>query len=132
MGPPRGASRATLALLLLIALSAALAPGRAAATGVFEVRRKFPRHAGSGPGGGKHLAGLRAHDARRHGRSLAAAVDLPLGGNGLPTETGLYFTQIGIGTPAKSYYVQVDTGSDILWVNCVSCDTCPRKSGLGS
>ena len=43
----------------------------------------------------------------------------------------LYFTQIGIGTPAKSYYVQVDTGSDILWVNCVSCDTCPRKSGLG-
>ncbi|KAI4981247.1 hypothetical protein ZWY2020_021732, partial [Hordeum vulgare] len=43
----------------------------------------------------------------------------------------LYFTQIGIGTPAKSYYVQVDTGSDILWVNCVFCDTCPRKSGLG-
>ncbi|KAF7097172.1 hypothetical protein CFC21_099020, partial [Triticum aestivum] len=27
MGPPRGASRATLALLLLLALSAALAPG---------------------------------------------------------------------------------------------------------
>ncbi|KAI4967340.1 hypothetical protein ZWY2020_028346 [Hordeum vulgare] len=121
MGPPRGR------LALLLALSAALAPGRAAATGVFEVRRKFPRHDGSG----KHLANLRAHDARRHGRSLAAAVDLPLGGNGLPTETGLYFTQIGIGTPAKSYYVQVDTGSDILWVNCVFCDTCPRKSGLG-
>jgi len=56
---------------------------------------------------------------------------LPLGGNGLPTETGLYFTEIGIGSPAKSYYVQVDTGSDILWVNCISCDTCPRKSGLG-
>jgi hypothetical protein len=43
----------------------------------------------------------------------------------------LYFTEIGIGTPAKSFYVQVDTGSDLLWVNCVSCDTCPRKSGLG-
>ncbi|KAE8805705.1 putative LRR receptor-like serine/threonine-protein kinase [Hordeum vulgare] len=123
MVPPRG----RLALLLLLALSAALAPGRAAATGVFEVRRKFPRHDGSG----KHLANLRAHDARRHGRSLAAAVDLPLGGNALPYETGLYFTQIGIGTPAKSYYVQVDTSSDIFWVNCVFCDTCPRKSGLG-
>ncbi|KAI4971172.1 hypothetical protein ZWY2020_002086 [Hordeum vulgare] len=110
MGPPRG----RLALLLL-ALSAALAPGRAAATGVFEVRCKFPRHDGSG----KHLANLRAHDARRHGRSLTA------------TCCRLYFTQIGIGTPAKSYYVQVDTGSDILWVNCVFCDTCPRKSGLG-
>jgi hypothetical protein len=43
----------------------------------------------------------------------------------------LYFTRIGIGTPAKRYYVQVDTGSDILWVNCVSCDGCPRKSNLG-
>ena len=90
MEPPRGASRAPLALilLLLLALTAALAPGRAAATGVFEVRRKFPRHHGGGAGGGKHLADLREHDARRHGRSLAAAVDLPLGGNGLPTETG--------------------------------------------
>ncbi|XP_044975659.1 transcription factor bHLH93-like [Hordeum vulgare subsp. vulgare] len=64
MGPPRG----RLALLLLLALSAVLAPGRAAATGVFEVRRKFLRHDGSG----QHLANLRAHDARRHGRSLSA------------------------------------------------------------
>ncbi|KAI4977151.1 hypothetical protein ZWY2020_050961 [Hordeum vulgare] len=64
MGPPRG----HLALLLLLALSTALAPGQAAATGVFEVRRKFLRHDGSG----KHLANLRAHDVRRHGRSLGA------------------------------------------------------------
>ncbi|KAE8778555.1 transcription factor bHLH93-like [Hordeum vulgare] len=66
MGPPRG--RLALLLLLLLALSAVLAPGRAAATGVFEVRRKFLRHDGSG----QHLANLRAHDARRHGRSLSA------------------------------------------------------------
>ena len=43
----------------------------------------------------------------------------------------LYFTEIKLGTPPKRYYVQVDTGSDILWVNCISCDRCPRKSGLG-
>lgn len=133
MEPFRGttslASRIPMLLLLFAALSA-LAPGRAAATGVFEVRRKFPRHDGRGAGGDEHLARLREHDGRRHGRRLAS-VDLPLGGNGLPTETGLYFTEIGIGSPAKSYYVQVDTGSDILWVNCISCDTCPRKSGLG-
>jgi hypothetical protein len=43
----------------------------------------------------------------------------------------LYFTELGIGTPAKSYYVDVDTGSDILWVNGISCHNCPRKSGLG-
>ncbi|CAM0945986.1 unnamed protein product [Alopecurus aequalis] len=132
MEPFRATSRASftpMLLLLFVALSA-LAPGRAAATGVFEVRRKFPRYVGGGTGGDEHLAALREHDGRRHGRRLAA-VDLPLGGNGLPTETGLYFTEIGIGAPVKSYYVQVDTGSDILWVNCISCDTCPRKSGLG-
>ena len=43
----------------------------------------------------------------------------------------LYYTRIEIGTPPKQYHVQVDTGSDILWVNCISCDKCPRKSGLG-
>jgi hypothetical protein len=27
--------------------------------------------------------------------------------------------------------VQVDTGSDVLWVNCINCDGCPATSGLG-
>lgn len=43
----------------------------------------------------------------------------------------LYFTELRIGTPPKSYHVQVDTGSDLLWINCVGCQTCPRKSDLG-
>jgi hypothetical protein len=74
-------SRASAFLVtLLLAL-----PALASATGVFPVRRKFPRHAGGAEEG--HLAALRRHDARRHGRRLGA-VDLPLGGIGLPTETG--------------------------------------------
>ncbi|KAH9610597.1 hypothetical protein KSS87_009842 [Heliosperma pusillum] len=73
---------------------------------------------------------LRAHDRRRHGR-LLATLDLPLGGNGQPSDTGLYFTKVQLGNPAMDYHVQVDTGSDILWVNCAGCDNCPKKSGLG-
>lgn len=48
---------------------------------VFNVRRKF---------GGREslLSSSRAHDVRRHGRILSA-VDLPLGGNGHPSGTGL-------------------------------------------
>ncbi|KVI04435.1 hypothetical protein Ccrd_017252, partial [Cynara cardunculus var. scolymus] len=38
---------------------------------------------------------------------------------------------IRIGTPPKDYHVQVDTGSDLLWVNCVGCQKCPKKSDLG-
>ncbi|XP_062225359.1 aspartic proteinase 36-like isoform X2 [Phragmites australis] len=116
-----------LAAALLAAAAAASSAFRAEATGVFQVRRKFP--AGGGGSGG-NVSALRAHDSNRHGR-LLAAVDLPLGGLGLPNDAGLYYTEIRIGTPPKRYYVQVDTGSDILWVNCISCDRCPRKSGLG-
>ncbi|XP_057424436.1 aspartic proteinase 36-like [Lotus japonicus] len=76
------------------------------------------------------LTGIKAHDSSRRGRILSA-VDFNLGGNGLPTVTGLYFTKIGLGSPSKDYYVQVDTGSDILWVNCVECTRCPRKSDIG-
>nr|CAB3484158.1 unnamed protein product [Digitaria exilis]CAB3486685.1 unnamed protein product [Digitaria exilis] len=117
------------ALLLAVLLLAAAAPGATAAPGggVFQVRRKFPA---GGDASGGNISAFRAHDGRRHGRLLAAA-ELPLGGLGLPTDTGLYFTDIKLGTPPKRFYVQVDTGSDILWVNCISCDQCPRKSGLG-
>ncbi|XP_050363398.1 aspartic proteinase 36-like [Argentina anserina] len=97
---------------------------------VFPVSHKF-----QGLRGRWSLTDLKAHDARRHGRNLltvsSSAVDLELGGNGHPSETGLYFAKLGIGTPAKDYYVQVDTGSDILWVNCIECATCPKKSDIG-
>ncbi|XP_019104419.1 aspartic proteinase 36 isoform X2 [Beta vulgaris subsp. vulgaris] len=76
------------------------------------------------------LKELRAHDVRRHGRMLAA-IDLPMGGNGKPSDAGLYFTKIQIGKPPKEYHVQIDTGSDVLWINCAGCDNCPKKSGLG-
>ncbi|XP_021734363.1 aspartic proteinase-like protein 2 [Chenopodium quinoa] len=89
----------------------------------FEVEHKFK-------GGNRTLKELRAHDVRRHGRMLDA-VDLPLGGNGQPSDAGLYFTKIKIGKPPKEYHVQIDTGSDVLWINCEGCEKCPKKSGLG-
>ncbi|KAG4925675.1 hypothetical protein JHK82_051499 [Glycine max] len=88
---------------------------------VFPVVRKF-----KGPV--ENLAAIKAHDAGRRGRFLSV-VDVALGGNGRPTSNGLYYTKIGLGP--KDYYVQVDTGSDTLWVNCVGCTACPKKSGLG-
>ena len=41
-----------------------------------------------------------------YGRMLAA-IDFQLGGNGLPTDTALYYTKLSIGTPPKDYYVQM-------------------------
>ncbi|XP_020219139.1 aspartic proteinase-like protein 2 [Cajanus cajan] len=90
---------------------------------VFPVERKF-----KGPI--KNLAAIKAHDAGRRGRFLSA-VDIPLGGNGRANSNGLYYTKVGLGSPPKDFYVQVDTGSDTLWVNCAGCTSCPKKSGLG-
>lgn len=58
---------------------------------VFQVKHKFR---GRGYGRGDSiLTAFKAHDDRRHGRMLAA-VDLPLGGNGSPTDTALVISSI--------------------------------------
>ncbi|KAG8654942.1 aspartic proteinase 36 isoform X1 [Manihot esculenta] len=105
-------------LLLLIFVS-----GVSASHGVFSVKYRYA-------GRERSLSDLKAHDDRRQLRILAG-VDLPLGGGGRPDGVGLYYAKIGIGTPSKDYYVQVDTGSDIMWVNCIQCIECPRTSSLG-
>ncbi|CAA2994292.1 aspartic ase 2 [Olea europaea subsp. europaea] len=92
---------------------------------VFKVQHKF----GGRGKGVEALRALKAHDSGRHGR-LLSAVDFQLGGNGKPTDAALYYTKISIGSPPNDYYVQVDTGSDILWVNCKDCDQCPTKTDL--
>ncbi|MFS7985097.1 putative aspartic peptidase A1 family, aspartic peptidase domain superfamily, xylanase inhibitor [Helianthus anomalus] len=42
----------------------------------------------------------------------------------------LYYTKGQFGSPAKDYYLQIDTGSDVLWVSCTPCDGCPTSSCL--
>lgn len=93
---------------------------------IFNVKHKY----GGRNGNGSILNDLKAHDNRRHSRMLTV-IDFKLGGNGLPTDAALYYTKISIGTPSRDFHVQVDTGSDILWVNCASCEGCPTKSDLG-
>ncbi|KAL3536393.1 hypothetical protein ACH5RR_004854 [Cinchona calisaya] len=117
-------------LLGLSVIVALLCCSRGVATGnlVFQVQHRYGgiRHGGSR----STLRAFKAHDAHRHQRKLAA-LDFPLGGNGQVTGSGLYFTKLAIGTPPKDFYVQVDTGSDILWVNGADCENCPKKSTLG-
>ncbi|XP_057960264.1 aspartic proteinase 36 [Malania oleifera] len=113
-------------ILLLIATNTTTAASGAtnvSANGVIRVKNKFA-------GRERSLDALKAHDSRRQLRFLGG-VDLPLGGSGRPDAVGLYFAKIGIGTPSNNYYVQVDTGSDIIWVNCIQCSDCPKKGSLG-
>ncbi|XP_019452715.1 PREDICTED: aspartic proteinase-like protein 2 isoform X2 [Lupinus angustifolius] len=49
---------------------------------------------------------------------------------GRSVKVWLYYTTVHLGSPPREFHVDIDTGSDIPWVNCVSCKGCPQTSGL--
>lgn len=47
--------------------------------------------------------------------------------SGLAFGTGEYFAILGIGTPKRTTYLVVDTGSDITWLQCAPCTNCYKQ-----
>ncbi|KAL0410004.1 UNVERIFIED_CONTAM: Aspartic proteinase-like protein 2 [Sesamum latifolium] len=78
---------------------------------------------------------VKTRDRARHARMLQSfsggIVDFPVLGTSDPYVVGLYFTKVRLGSPPREFNVQIDTGSDILWVTCSPCNNCPQSSGLG-
>ncbi|XP_061361836.1 aspartic proteinase 36-like [Gastrolobium bilobum] len=92
-----------------------------------KLERAFPSNHGV------ELSELRAWDTVRHRRMLQSTnyvVDFPVKGASDPSQVGLYFTKVQLGSPPREFHVQIDTGSDVLWVSCGSCNGCPQTSGL--
>lgn len=48
--------------------------------------------------------------------------------SGIAQGSGEYFTRIGIGTPPKYSYMVLDTGSDVVWIQCSPCKKCYTQS----
>ncbi|CAD5183814.1 unnamed protein product [Musa acuminata subsp. malaccensis] len=48
--------------------------------------------------------------------------------SGLAQGSGEYFARIGIGTPARYAYMVLDTGSDVVWLQCAPCRRCYSQS----
>ncbi|KAF2325546.1 hypothetical protein GH714_030167 [Hevea brasiliensis] len=42
--------------------------------------------------------------------------------------SGEYFSRVGVGNPAKSYYMVLDTGSDVNWLQCQPCSDCYQQA----
>ncbi|KAH1033694.1 hypothetical protein J1N35_045868 [Gossypium stocksii] len=80
------------------------------------------------------LSELVERDRLRHGRLLESSsggvVGFPVSGTYDPFIVGLYYTKLQLGSPPREFNVQIDTGSDVLWVGCNSCNGCPKSSGL--
>lgn len=48
--------------------------------------------------------------------------------SGASQGSGEYFTRLGLGQPAKEFYMVLDTGSDITWLQCEPCSDCYQQS----
>ncbi|TVU09985.1 hypothetical protein EJB05_43486, partial [Eragrostis curvula] len=55
--------------------------------------------------------------------STKAAVTLPTR-RGASLGTNNYVFSVGLGTPARTFWVELDTGSDLSWVQCKPCNDC--------
>ncbi|KAL6982113.1 Aspartyl protease protein 2 [Sarracenia purpurea var. burkii] len=86
------------------------------------------------------LFALRLQRDAVRARTLSAAVQSAINGNasrvrgnsgfsssvvsGLAQGSGEYFTRLGIGTPPKYAFMVLDTGSDVVWIQCSPCRKC--------
>ncbi|XP_027366818.1 protein ASPARTIC PROTEASE IN GUARD CELL 2-like [Abrus precatorius] len=48
--------------------------------------------------------------------------------SGMEQGSGEYFVRIGVGSPPRNQYVVIDSGSDIIWVQCQPCTQCYHQS----
>ncbi|KAJ4974425.1 hypothetical protein NE237_007599 [Protea cynaroides] len=48
--------------------------------------------------------------------------------SGMDQGSGEYFVRIGVGSPPRDQYMVIDSGSDIVWVQCKPCNQCYQQS----
>ncbi|PKA55564.1 Protein aspartic protease in guard cell 1 [Apostasia shenzhenica] len=48
--------------------------------------------------------------------------------SGTSQGSGEYFSEVGIGQPAKPAFLVIDTGSDVTWIQCQPCTDCYQQS----
>ncbi|KAM3374808.1 protein ASPARTIC PROTEASE IN GUARD CELL 1 [Capsicum galapagoense] len=48
--------------------------------------------------------------------------------SGTSQGSGEYFARIGVGEPVKEFYMAIDTGSDVSWLQCQPCIECYQQT----
>ncbi|KAL9993255.1 putative nepenthesin [Helianthus debilis subsp. tardiflorus] len=48
--------------------------------------------------------------------------------SGISQGSGEYFARVGLGTPPQLYYMVIDTGSDVNWLQCQPCNDCYQQT----
>ncbi|KAL8211464.1 hypothetical protein R6Q57_005901 [Mikania cordata] len=75
---------------------------------------------------GAKTAVLPADDGELPTKVIASnSAVLPINGDEL--RDGLYYTQIYVGNPPRPYFLDIDTGSDLTWIQCdAPCTSCGK------
>ncbi|KAK1421034.1 hypothetical protein QVD17_23086 [Tagetes erecta] len=75
------------------------------------------------------ISGTNNSDMKPQPNSLYQTQDLstPVT-SGISQGSGEYFAKVGLGTPTQSYYMVIDTGSDINWLQCQPCSDCYQQT----
>ncbi|CAH9148861.1 unnamed protein product [Cuscuta epithymum] len=73
----------------------------------------------------KALSTVAADNATAAGQSRSRGADFSSSViSGLAQGSGEYFTRLGVGTPPRYAYMVLDTGSDVVWLQCAPCKKC--------
>ncbi|KAL2905624.1 Protein ASPARTIC PROTEASE IN GUARD CELL 1 [Bienertia sinuspersici] len=48
--------------------------------------------------------------------------------SGTSMGSGEYFSRLGVGSPSKEFFMVIDTGSDISWLQCQPCSDCYQQT----
>lgn len=75
------------------------------------------------------LAGVNRSELKpaRSSELRLEALETPIT-SGVVQGSGEYFSRVGLGQPARDYYMVIDTGSDISWIQCKPCYDCYQQT----
>ncbi|KAB1212647.1 Protein ASPARTIC PROTEASE IN GUARD CELL 1 [Morella rubra] len=74
------------------------------------------------------LSGLKKSDLEpMEAEVLPESLSTPIV-SGTSQGSGEYFSRVGVGHPAKPFYMVLDTGSDLNWLQCKPCTDCYQQS----
>ncbi|XP_042406392.1 aspartyl protease APCB1-like [Zingiber officinale] len=75
--------------------------------------------------GARHFVGSWKMRSSRRTETTDSSAIFPIGGNLFPD--GQYYTTIFVGSSPRPYFLDVDTGSDLTWIQCdAPCTSCAK------
>lgn len=77
-----------------------------------------------------HVMGIRHMDLnpqQQQQQLMPEDLEAPVS-SGTSLGSGEYFSRLGVGSPPKEFFMVIDTGSDVSWLQCQPCSDCYQQT----